>query len=548
MDRDANFRIFIPAAFALSLILAAATAEAQVPTAFSQKMIVPAYFEPGETTDGWNGGAWNELAAAPEVGIIIFNPYNGPGSPAQVETYRAAIESARAAGKKVIGYIYTEYAGRDLAAVKADIDNFYAWYQDGSGQPLVDGIFVDEAVMTAPEDDANGWLAEYTYYYQVQGAIKAHGAGQVVVLNPGMRSDHTIADLGDIIVNYDGKASTFDTWSPPSWQADLGPERSAAVVYEASDAAQVLSVVNRAKSINLGWIYVTPDVRSNPWDTLPVASTWSAERARVADTAAQVIPTSLTAASASNDGGHMVVNIGHTFENPSLTSKYRRVFIDTDNDPLTGYAHDGLGADYLVENSWAFSWDAANHTWSYVGYFPPQVNTVTATSWRLDRRDLGNVDGPVSIKVELSESNTWPSRKRYSVVFNLAADNLPGLPCTAENDDTDIQYSLTVSGTYKYRHVFIDTDQSTATGYSYHGVGAEYMIENGHLYQHNGLGWSWTWKAWIGMSCSGDTCSWSVPRATVGETQSAGEATDLMFHASGDSPTYYGPAFTHTFQ
>jgi len=71
------------------------------------------------------------------------------------------------------------------------------------------------------------------------------------------------------------------------------------------------------------------------------------------------------------------------------------------------------------------------------------------------------------------------------------------------------------------------------------------IIENGHLYRHNGSGWSWSWVGWIGMTCNGDTCTWSVPRATVGETQTTGEASDLVFHASGSSPTYYGPAFTH---
>jgi len=532
--------------FAL-LILAASPAMAQVPASFSQKLIVPAYFEPGEATDGWNGGAWAELAAAPEVGIIIVNPYNGPGSPAQVSVYRSAIEAARAAGKKVIGYVSTDYASRDFNAVKADIDNYFAWYTDGSGHSIIDGIFVDEAVMTAPEADPNTWLSQYTYYYQVHGAIKAHGAGQVAVLNAGTGEDHTITDVADVVINFESTAANFATSSPPSWQSDAAPGKCASLVYAAGGAAAMQQAVNRAKSLNMGWVYVTADGGANPWDTLPAATDWSQVRAAVANTAAQVVPTALTSASAANDSGEIVVEISHSFEVPSLTSKYRRVYLDTDKDALTGYALDGVGADYLVENSWAFSWDAANKTWSYVGYFPPEVDTVTATRWRLDRRDFGSVDGPVSVKVVLDEANAWPSRKRYSAQFNLGADSLAGMPCTASNDAANITYSLTMAGTYSYRHVFIDTDESTGTGYWFNGVGADYMIENGHLYRHNGSGWSWTWVAWLGMSCSGDTCTWTVPRATVGETAATGEASDLSFHASGSSPTYYGPAFTHQF-
>ena len=542
-----NRHLIISSLALLLLALTAAPASAQVPTSFTQKLMVPAYFEPGEATDGWNGGAWAELAAAPEVGIIIFNPYNGPGSPAQVSVYRSAILAARAAGKKVMGYVPTDHAGRDFGAVKADIDNYFAWYTDGSGQPIIDGIFVDEAVMTAPEEDPTTWLSDYAYYYQVYGAIKAHGAGQVAVLNPGTRADHTITDVADVVINYESDAAGFDSWSPPSWQVDVAPERSAALVYGAGGVAEMQQAVRRAKSLNMGWVYVTPDTGANPWDTLPAATAWSPTRLTVADTAAQVLPTALISASASNDDGEMVVEIGHSFVEQSLTSKYRRVYIDTDKDPLTGHALDGLGADYLVENRWAFSWDAASKTWAYVGYFPPEVDTVAVTRWRLDRRDFGSVTGPVSVKVVLSESNSWPSRKRYSEVFNLAADSLSGMPCTASNDADNITYSLTMAGTYSYRHVFIDADQSTGTGYWFNGVGADYMIENGHLYRHNGSGWSWTWVAWIGMSCAGDTCSWTVPRATVGETRTSGEASDLSFHASGSSPTHYGPAFTHDF-
>ncbi len=222
MNLHQSSRFFLPGLLLTLISLTAAPASAQIPASFSQKLMVPAYFRPGDVNDGWSGNAWSELSASPEVGIVIFNPYNGPGAPSQVSVYSSAIQSARAAGKKVIGYVYSSWAGRDFNALKSDIDNFYSWYVDSSGQPLVDGIFVDQVAVTAPEADPSAWLSEYVYYYQVRDAIKAHGAGQVVVLNPGMVADHTITDLGDIILSYDGVATGFDSWSPPLLAAGRG--------------------------------------------------------------------------------------------------------------------------------------------------------------------------------------------------------------------------------------------------------------------------------------------------------------------------------------
>ncbi len=327
----------------------------------------------------------------------------------------------------------------------------------------------------------------------------------------------------------------------------MAPERSAAVVFEAGTAAGAVQVVKRAKSLNIGWVFVTLDTAANPWDTLPGASYWSAVRAQVADSAAQPLPTALTAAGAVNDSGYLVVDMGHSFILPSLNHKWRRIFIDTDDDPLTGYPMDGLGADYLLEEQWIYAWNSATNSWTWLGSLAPEVNTVTAARWRIDRRRLNDVTGPVSLKIELDEADNYPARRRYSPLIDLSADSLPALPCIATNDAVNIQYSLTLPGSYSYRHVFIDTDQDLASGYAFGGVGADYLIENGHLYKHNGSGWSWSWTAWIGMTCSGDTCAWSVSRAALGETQATGEASDLVFHASGSSPTYYGPAFTHQF-
>ncbi|WP_327106119.1 spherulation-specific family 4 protein [Nonomuraea glycinis] len=64
-------------------------------------LAVPAYFAPGEL--------WDRLAD-PGVGIVVANPFSGPGKDAD-PAYAQAISDARAAGVTVLGYVATGYLG-----------------------------------------------------------------------------------------------------------------------------------------------------------------------------------------------------------------------------------------------------------------------------------------------------------------------------------------------------------------------------------------------------------------------------------------------------
>jgi len=68
------------------------------------RMVVPAYWDPDQQ--------WQRIiAAAPTVGMIIFNPDNGPGTVTKAG-YAAAIAQAQAAGIYVLGYVSTQYGAR----------------------------------------------------------------------------------------------------------------------------------------------------------------------------------------------------------------------------------------------------------------------------------------------------------------------------------------------------------------------------------------------------------------------------------------------------
>src|SRR6266478_3074055 len=110
-------------------------------------IIVPAYFYPGSL---WSSMDW----AARRVPLVaILNPNSGPGA-TQDPLYVAAVNSLRAAGGKVIGYVSTSYTTRVTNAVKTDIDLYFSFY-------AVDGIFLDELTNDSDTNHLNYYVGLY---------------------------------------------------------------------------------------------------------------------------------------------------------------------------------------------------------------------------------------------------------------------------------------------------------------------------------------------------------------------------------------------------
>lgn len=218
-------------------------------------ILVPAYFYPGPL--------WNSLnSAAARVPLTaIMNPNSGPGA-ARDANYVAAVNSLRAAGAKVIGYIHTSYAARPLAEVKTDIDRYLAWY-------ALDGFFVDEVT----NDDATGHL---DYYVAVAQYIKGKGAKLSVTGNPGTNtSDQYLAQsAADALVLFENNAG-YPTFAPSGWVTSHLARHFVHLVYDIPDSATMTHDIDLAVSRNAGWVYVTNDNGANPWDTLP--SYWENE-------------------------------------------------------------------------------------------------------------------------------------------------------------------------------------------------------------------------------------------------------------------------------
>jgi hypothetical protein len=151
----------------------------------------------------------------------------------------------------VIGYVYTEYGRRSLSTVEAQIADYYAWY------PGLAGVFLDE-MAEAPDEAYYGALASYV-----------HARGGIVVANPGATaSTNWQLHDADVVVTFEGTATAYSSYRPPSWVTAAPPNRIANIVFGASTLAC-------PRVGNAGYVYVTGLGEPNPYASLP--SYWAAE-------------------------------------------------------------------------------------------------------------------------------------------------------------------------------------------------------------------------------------------------------------------------------
>ena len=216
------------------------------------ELIVPAYFYPSA------GSPWSKLnAAASKVPITaIMNPGNGPGN-SQDSNYVSAVNSFRAAGGRVLGYVYSSYGSRNQQTVINDIDKYHTLYN-------VDGIFVDEMANTGP-------ASKLDYYKGIYDHVKSINGDWEVMGNPGTTTmeSYLTWPAADKLMVQENVGSAYASYVPSSWNFDYDRSDFVHLVHTEPSSATMLTDLGLAVQRNAGGIFITDDVLPNPWDTLP---------------------------------------------------------------------------------------------------------------------------------------------------------------------------------------------------------------------------------------------------------------------------------------
>jgi Spherulation-specific family 4 len=179
-------------------------------------VLVPAYFYPSADPAL---SQWDEMTAAAAAGgriTAIINVNNGPGASINGD-YVNAVNSFRAAGGKVLGYVYTCYgintcitglpATRSTADVLADAQRYASWYN-------VDGIFLDEMSNTA---------AALPFYQTVADGLRAARPSGSIVGNPGTSTPAAYLNVADTLVTFENGTGSYAGAATEPWMSTAAP-------------------------------------------------------------------------------------------------------------------------------------------------------------------------------------------------------------------------------------------------------------------------------------------------------------------------------------
>ncbi|GLX16727.1 spherulation-specific family 4 protein [Streptomyces lavendulae] len=229
-------------------------------------------------------------AAAPAASVVVLNPGNGDAPfdgpwRARADALRAG---TTAAGEKtkVLGYVHTDHGNRDLAAVKASVDNYLRPAGEDEARLHVDGIFFD--VVSRDCGPGNATRDHYAALRRyVQDAMHAADpdVDDLVVNNPGTAIADCYLEPGhrtaDVFVTYE---DTYAAYTTGGWQGnvfdarggyrpgtELDPSGTAFwhLVHEVPDSAAMRTTLRTAFDRGAGYAYATSAAMPNPWNTSP---------------------------------------------------------------------------------------------------------------------------------------------------------------------------------------------------------------------------------------------------------------------------------------
>lgn len=242
--------------------------ESKAEPATQLRLLVPAYFYPaGEGLAHWD----HLLAAADKVPTVaIVNPASGPGRRVD-PNYVAIFDHAKQTKITLIGYVTTSYAKRPIAEVQAEVDTWLKLY------PGIQGIFFDEQASAAEH---------VPYYAALYQYVREEKKLSLVVTNPG-----TVCDEGclsrpaaDVVCLFENR-TPFTADRLPDWSAKYAAEHVAVLPYNVPTADGMRACLQTAAESKVGYLYVTDDSGSNPWNRLP---TWWAEEVEAVGAANRV--------------------------------------------------------------------------------------------------------------------------------------------------------------------------------------------------------------------------------------------------------------------
>ncbi|WP_327282088.1 MULTISPECIES: spherulation-specific family 4 protein [unclassified Streptomyces] len=254
----------------------------RIPGVRGLEIAVPAYAPAGDPMLG------DLVSTTPAASVIVLNPGNGDAPfdarwQARADALRAGT-TATGEKTKVLGYVHTDHGNRDIAAVKASVDNYL---KTRDGRLHVDGIFFDVVSRDCgPANVTRDHYAQLREYVQDTMDAADPTAADLVVDNPGTAIADCYLEPGhrtaDVFVTYE---DTYAAYTGAGWLGgnvfgasggyrsgmELDPTGTAFwhLVHGVPDAAAMRATLRTAFDRGAGYAYATGTIMPNPWDESP---------------------------------------------------------------------------------------------------------------------------------------------------------------------------------------------------------------------------------------------------------------------------------------
>lgn len=148
----------------------------------------------------------------------------------------------------------------------------------------------------------------------------------------------------------------------------------------------------------------------------------------------------------------------------------------------------------------------------------------SATKAELNRTNCEDI-APVQLtsadfQIDTVSDSLKYSGKTFSYIGNVAAAGITNLNIT--NDATNFYYGYTYEGKPNWLRIFLDTDNNPATGLSYNGIGADYLIENDYVWKYSAPAGSpantWAFSSLVSSNKNNlaPNVSWSFAKSAIG--------------------------------
>ncbi|MGH3874498.1 MAG: DUF4832 domain-containing protein [Pseudonocardiaceae bacterium] len=139
----------------------------------------------------------------------------------------------------------------------------------------------------------------------------------------------------------------------------------------------------------------------------------------------------------------------------------------------------------------------------------------------------------------------------HATRWNASAETSPATisAWSGHNDGQTSTYSFSYTGSPRYLHVFIDSDNAAPSGYRVSGIGADYMVEDGVLHRYSGSAGAWGWSriGSVPASLAGATAGYTVQRAQTGETSTSRATVVFQTNDATGTPLATTPPYEHVF-